>query len=284
LSRITAGVTRAPARPDRDARGPAPEGVGSAPARRSGAGTIRNGAGSPRPGSSSSHRLRVSSAAKPWGLDPGSAGSPPRPALSYDPIYGLNQQDLTWKAERFTLAPRDGNVSRHRWLWLAANGKQGTGIAYGSEYFRGMVAGLAPADAVDATVSFSVAAFTIERGYEVEVLYSGQSMQHHERCAPPENATDYQRRARAPPRGVPSHHHGVFLRTRTQRPDARAAEIRAGDRDPCSSSILPRAAPNRRRPSPNFSRAWYNGTDYRFDLTALRALDDDLVEHCLAVL
>ena len=60
---------------------------------------------------------------------------------------------------------------------------------------------------------------------------------------------------------------------------ATAASIRS-----CSSSMLPRAAPNRRRPSPNFSRAWYNGTDYRFDLTALRALDDDLVEHCLAVL
>ncbi|WP_277044563.1 hypothetical protein [Caballeronia mineralivorans] len=47
---------------------------------------------------------------------------------------------------------------------------------------------------------------------------------------------------------------------------------------------MPRAAPNRRRPSPSFSRAWYTGTEYRFDLTALRALDDDLVEHCLAVL
>ena len=52
----------------------------------------------------------------------------------------------------------------------------------------------------------------------------------------------------------------------------------------CSSSMLPRAAPNLRRPTPNFSRAWYNGTDYRFDLTALRALDNDLAEHCLAVL
>jgi hypothetical protein len=60
---------------------------------------------------------------------------------------------------------------------------------------------------------------------------------------------------------------------------ATAASIRS-----CSSSMLPRAAPNRRRPSPNFSRAWYNGTDYRFDLTALQALGDDLVEHCLAVL
>ena len=33
-----------------------------------------------------------------------------------------------------------------------------------------------------------------------------------------------------------------------------------------------------------FLAGLYNGTDYRFDLTALRALDDDLFEHCLAVL
>ena len=149
--------------------------MGRAPARRSSAGTIRYGVGRPRPGSSSSHRLRVSSAAKPWGLDPGSAGSPPRPALSYDPIYGFNQLDLTWKAERFTLAPRDGNASRHTWLWLAANGKQGTGIAYGSEYFRAMVVDLALTDAPDAPVSFSIAPFITERGYEAEASYSGQS-------------------------------------------------------------------------------------------------------------
>ena len=52
----------------------------------------------------------------------------------------------------------------------------------------------------------------------------------------------------------------------------------------CSSSMLPGAALNRRRPSPNLSRAWYNGTDYCFDLTTLRALDDDLVKHFHAVL
>jgi hypothetical protein len=38
-----------------------------------------------------------------------------------------------------------------------------------------MVVGLAPADALDATVSFNIAAFTIERGYEVEAPYSGRS-------------------------------------------------------------------------------------------------------------
>ena len=53
--------------------------------------------------------------------------------------------------------------------------KQGTGVGYGSEYFRGMVAGLALADAPDATVSFSIAPFITERGYEVEAPYSGQS-------------------------------------------------------------------------------------------------------------
>ena len=53
--------------------------------------------------------------------------------------------------------------------------QQGTGVGYSSEYFRGLVAGLALADALDATVSFSIAAFTIERRDEVEALYSGQS-------------------------------------------------------------------------------------------------------------
>lgn len=100
---------------------------------------------------------------------------PAEAALSYDPIYGFNQLDLTWKAERFTLAPRDGNVSRHTWLWLAANGKQGTGVGYRSEYFRGMVVGLALTNTPDATVSFSIAPFITERGYEAEASYSGQS-------------------------------------------------------------------------------------------------------------
>jgi len=54
-------------------------------------------------------------------------------------------------------------------------GTQRIGVGYSSEYFRGMVAGLALAEALDGTVSFSIAAFTIERGYEVEAPYSGQS-------------------------------------------------------------------------------------------------------------
>jgi len=54
-------------------------------------------------------------------------------------------------------------------------GTQRIGVGYSSEYFRGMVAGLAPADALLATESFSIAAFTIARGYEVEAPYSGQS-------------------------------------------------------------------------------------------------------------
>lgn len=52
---------------------------------------------------------------------------------------------------------------------------QRTGVGYSSEYFHGMVARLALADALDATVSFSIAAFTIERGYEGEAPYSAQA-------------------------------------------------------------------------------------------------------------
>ncbi|MGY6259089.1 hypothetical protein ACXIVK_37270 [Paraburkholderia caledonica] len=52
---------------------------------------------------------------------------------------------------------------------------QGTGVGYSSEYFGGMVSGLALADAPYATGSFSIAAFIIERGFEVEAPYSGQS-------------------------------------------------------------------------------------------------------------
>lgn len=52
---------------------------------------------------------------------------------------------------------------------------QRTGVGYSSEYFRDMVAGLALTDAPDATVSFSIAPFITEGGYEVEAPYSGQS-------------------------------------------------------------------------------------------------------------
>ena len=51
----------------------------------------------------------------------------------------------------------------------------GTGVGYSSEYLRGMVVGLALADALAATVSFSIAAFSTKRGYEVESPYSRQS-------------------------------------------------------------------------------------------------------------
>lgn len=52
---------------------------------------------------------------------------------------------------------------------------RGTGVGYSRECFRGMVVGLALADAVDATVPFSIAAFITERGYEAEVPYFGPS-------------------------------------------------------------------------------------------------------------
>lgn len=53
--------------------------------------------------------------------------------------------------------------------------QRGTGVGYGSEYFCGMVSGFALADAVNATVSFSIAAFITERGYEAEASTSGPS-------------------------------------------------------------------------------------------------------------
>jgi len=53
--------------------------------------------------------------------------------------------------------------------------KQGTGSRYSSDNFRGMVVGLALADAPDATVSISIAPFITERGYEAEASYSGHA-------------------------------------------------------------------------------------------------------------
>jgi hypothetical protein len=52
---------------------------------------------------------------------------------------------------------------------------RGSGVGYSSEYFRRMVVRPALADAPDATVSFSIAAFITDRGYAVEVPYSGQA-------------------------------------------------------------------------------------------------------------
>ncbi|MBK5125665.1 hypothetical protein IQ288_38250 [Burkholderia sp. R-69980] len=51
--------------------------------------------------------------------------------------------------------------------------KRGTGVGYSSEYFCGIVSGLALADALDATVPFGIAAVITDRGYAVEVPYSG---------------------------------------------------------------------------------------------------------------
>jgi hypothetical protein len=74
-----------------------------------------------------------------------------------------------------------------------------------------------------------------------------------------------------------------------QTPAQRAAEIRAGDRDRGLDSLsqLVDVAEGETEQAPveaNFLAGLYNGADYRFDLTDLRALDDDLFEHFIAVL
>jgi hypothetical protein len=74
-----------------------------------------------------------------------------------------------------------------------------------------------------------------------------------------------------------------------QTPAQRAEEIRAGDRDRGLDSLLQlvdvaEGDTEQAETVAEFLTGRYNGTDYRFDLTALRALDDDLFEHCLAVL
>jgi len=74
-----------------------------------------------------------------------------------------------------------------------------------------------------------------------------------------------------------------------QTPAQRAAEIRAGDRDRGLDSLLQlvdvaEGSTEQAQTIAEFLAGLYNGADYRFDLTALRALDDDLFEHCLAVL
>lgn len=82
-----------------------------------------------------------------------------------------------------------------------------------------------------------------------------------------------------------------FLRTRTAARRRRSAQRRsalaivtAASIRSCSSLTWPKATPDRRRPVIEFLAGLYNGTDYRFDLTALRTPDDELFEHCLAVL
>jgi hypothetical protein len=74
-----------------------------------------------------------------------------------------------------------------------------------------------------------------------------------------------------------------------QTPAQRATEIRASDRDRGLDSLLQlvdvaEGDTEQAETVAEFLAGLYNGTDYRFDLTALRALDDDLFEHCLAVL
>lgn len=74
-----------------------------------------------------------------------------------------------------------------------------------------------------------------------------------------------------------------------QTPAQRAAEIRAGDRDRGLDSLLQlvdvaEGDTVQAETVAELLAGLYNGNDYRFDLTALRALDDDIFEHCLAVL
>ena len=74
-----------------------------------------------------------------------------------------------------------------------------------------------------------------------------------------------------------------------QTPAQRAAEIRVGDPDRGLDSLLQlvdvaEGDTEQAETGAEFLAGLYNGTDYRSDLTALRAPDDDLFEHCLAML
>ncbi|WNC95247.1 hypothetical protein RI103_38855 (plasmid) [Paraburkholderia sp. FT54] len=74
-----------------------------------------------------------------------------------------------------------------------------------------------------------------------------------------------------------------------QTPAQRAAEIRVGDRDRGLDSLLQpvdvaEGDTEQAETVAEFLAGLYNGTHYRFDLTALRALDNELFEHCLAAL
>ncbi|MDR6495211.1 hypothetical protein J2797_005127 [Paraburkholderia terricola] len=76
-----------------------------------------------------------------------------------------------------TIYARADGLERLRAHMVAAcrERNQGTGVRYSSDYFRGMVVGLALADAPDAPVSISIAPFITKCGYEAEASYSGQS-------------------------------------------------------------------------------------------------------------
>lgn len=97
---------------------------------------------------------------------------------------------------------------------------------------------------------------------------------------------------------VPAHLVTAFLQTvdaffaqarGQQTPAQRAEEIRAQDRDAGLDSLahLLEVAERDLGQSSVVARflvGLYNGQDFPFDLTELRRLDDDLFEHCLAVL
>ncbi|AXV99238.1 hypothetical protein CJO80_27180 (plasmid) [Ralstonia solanacearum] len=97
---------------------------------------------------------------------------------------------------------------------------------------------------------------------------------------------------------VPAHLVAAFLQTVNefftqahgqQTPGQRAAEIRAQDRDAGLDSLAYLLTVAERDSGQSgivarFLVGLYNGTDYPFNLTELRTLDEDLFEHCLAVL
>ncbi|KWU19266.1 MULTISPECIES: hypothetical protein [Burkholderiaceae] len=72
-------------------------------------------------------------------------------------------------------------------------------------------------------------------------------------------------------------------------PAQRAAEIRAQDKDAGVDSLatlldVAQGDAGQAGVIARFLAGLYNGADFPFDLTELRGLDDDLFEHCLAVL
>jgi hypothetical protein len=72
-------------------------------------------------------------------------------------------------------------------------------------------------------------------------------------------------------------------------PAQRAAEVRAGDRDAALDSLallfhLTEDDSGQAAVIARFLASLYNGKDFPFDMTELRDLDEDLLEHCLAVL
>jgi hypothetical protein len=106
--------------------------------------------------------------------------------------------------------------------------KRGGDVGYSSEYFRGVIAGLALVDALDAVVPFSVAPFITDRRYAVESPTpdkQGNTMNN-----PPRPKTH------GLSSGVPEHLLEVFQQTRhgilgerVPRPDAGAARGRAAE-------------------------------------------------------